>query len=50
LDAANGGQLDAISAMVKEEKNSSPSLDKVYAFKDGIEAYLYFATGRAKGK
>jgi NADPH:quinone reductase-like Zn-dependent oxidoreductase len=45
----NGEQLDAISAMVKEEK-IKPVTDKVYAFKDGIEAYLYFATGRAKGK
>lgn len=45
----NGEQLDAISAMVKDEK-IKPIIDKVYAFKDCIEAYLYVATGRAKGK
>jgi len=35
--------------MVKDEK-IKPIIDKVYAFEDGIEAYLYLATGRAKGK
>ena len=45
----NGEQLDAISAIVKDEK-IKPIIDKVYAFEDGIEAYLYLATGRAKGK
>ena len=45
----NGEQLDAISSMVKEGK-IKPVIDKVYAFADGIEAYLYLATGRAKGK
>jgi NADPH:quinone reductase-like Zn-dependent oxidoreductase len=38
----NGEQLDAISAMVKDEK-IKPIIDKVYAFKDCIEAYLYVA-------
>jgi NADPH:quinone reductase-like Zn-dependent oxidoreductase len=45
----SGEQLDAISAMVKEEK-VKPVTDRVYAFKDSIEAYLYLATERAKGK
>lgn len=45
----NGEQLDAISAMVKDEK-IKPVIDKVYSFEDGIEAYSYLATGRAKGK
>lgn len=45
----NGEQLDAISAMVKDGK-IKPVIDKVYSFEEGIEAYLYLATGRAKGK
>ena len=45
----NGEQLDAISAMVKDGK-IKPITDKVYSFEDGIEAYLYLARGRAKGK
>ena len=45
----NGEQLDAISTMVKEAK-IKPVVDKVYSFAEGIEAYLYLATGRAKGK
>jgi NADPH:quinone reductase-like Zn-dependent oxidoreductase len=45
----NSEQLDEISSMVKEGK-IKPIIDKVYAFGDGIEAYLYLATGRAKGK
>jgi NADPH:quinone reductase-like Zn-dependent oxidoreductase len=45
----NSEQLDEISGMVKEGK-IKPIIDKVYAFGDGIEAYLYLATGRAKGK
>jgi len=45
----NGEQLDAISIMVKEGI-IKPVIDKVYAFEEGIEAYLYLATGRAKGK
>lgn len=45
----NGEQLNAISAMVKDEK-IKPVIDKVYSFEDGIEAYLYLAKGRAKGK
>ena len=45
----DGEQLDAISAMVEEGK-IKPVIDTQYSFEDGIEAYLYLATGRAKGK
>jgi len=45
----NGVQLDAISTMVKEEK-IKPVIDTIYSFKNSIQAYLYLATGRAKGK
>jgi NADPH:quinone reductase-like Zn-dependent oxidoreductase len=45
----NGEQLHTISTMVKDEK-IKPVTDRVYAFGDAIEAYLYLATGRAKGK
>ncbi len=45
----NGKQLDEISVMVKEGK-IKPVIDKVYPFEEGIDAYLYLATGRAKGK
>lgn len=45
----NGEQLDAISTMVKDGK-IKPVVDKVYSFEDSIEAYLYLATGRARGK
>jgi len=45
----NGEQLDKLSSMVKDEK-IKPVVDKVYSFEEGFEAYLYLATGRAKGK
>ncbi len=45
----NGEQLDKLSSMVKDGK-IKPVVDKVYSFEKGIEAYLYLATGRAKGK
>ncbi|MFT6935461.1 MAG: NADPH:quinone reductase-like Zn-dependent oxidoreductase [Maribacter sp.] len=45
----NGAQLDAIASMVKNGK-IKPVIDKVYPFKEGIQAYIYLATGRAKGK
>ncbi len=45
----NGEQLDALSTMVKDGK-IKPVVDKVYSFEESIEAYLYLATGRAKGK
>lgn len=45
----NSEQLDKISSMVKDTKIKLV-VDKVYSFKDSIEAYLYLSTGRAKGK
>ena len=45
----NGEQLDAVSAMLKDGK-IKPVTDKVFSFEDGIEAYSYLSTGRAKGK
>ena len=45
----NGEQLDAITTMVESEK-IKPVIDKVYSFENSIEAYLYLATGRVKGK
>lgn len=45
----DGKQLDAISAMVKEEK-IKPIVDKVYNLEDSMDAYAHLATGRAKGK
>jgi len=45
----NGEQLDDLSDMVKDGKIKTVT-DKVYSFKEGIEAYLYLATERAKGK
>ncbi len=45
----NGEQLAEISSMIKDGK-IKPVLDKVYSFEQGIDAYLYLATGRAKGK
>lgn len=45
----SGEQLDAISAMV-EEGAIKPIVDLIYAFEDGVDAYEYLATGKAKGK
>lgn len=45
----NGEQLSAITALV-ENGNMKPIVDKVYSFENSIEAYLYLASGRAKGK
>jgi NADPH:quinone reductase-like Zn-dependent oxidoreductase len=42
-------QLNTISKMV-EERYIKPTVDLIYSLKDGIDAYLYLATGRAKGK
>ncbi|SHG35156.1 NADPH:quinone reductase [Flavobacterium segetis] len=42
-------QLNMISRMV-EDGAIKPTIDLIYPFEDGIEAYLYLATGRAKGK
>jgi len=45
----NGDQLDIISDMLIDGK-IKPVIDNAYSFEDGIEAYLYLATERAKGK
>ena len=45
----SGEQLDAICAMV-EEGAIKPIVDLIYAFEDGVDAYEYLATGKAKGK
>lgn len=42
-------QLKTISRMV-EDGDIKPIVDLIYSFEDGIDAYLYLATGRAKGK
>jgi NADPH:quinone reductase-like Zn-dependent oxidoreductase len=45
----DGEQLNTISKMV-EDGDIKPILDLIYSFEDGIDAYLYLAAGRAKGK
>jgi len=45
----NAEQLDIISKMV-EDGAIKPIIDLIYSFEDGIDAYLYLSTGRAKGK
>ncbi len=45
----NGDQLKAITKMV-EQGDIKPIVDLIYAFEDGIDAYEYLATGKAKGK
>ncbi|MEC5165646.1 NADPH:quinone reductase-like Zn-dependent oxidoreductase [Flavobacterium sp. PL11] len=45
----NVEQLNKISKMV-EDGDIKPIIDLIYPFEDGIDAYLYLATGRAKGK
>jgi NADPH:quinone reductase-like Zn-dependent oxidoreductase len=42
-------QLNSISKMV-EEGTIKPIIDLIYPLEDAIDAYLYVATGRAKGK
>jgi NADPH:quinone reductase-like Zn-dependent oxidoreductase len=42
-------QLNTISKMV-EDGDIKPIIDLIYSLDDGIDAYLYLATGRAKGK
>lgn len=42
-------QLNTISKMV-EDGDIKPIIDLIYSFEDAIDAYLYLATGRAKGK
>lgn len=45
----NSKQLNEITTLV-DDGSIKPVVDKVYAFKNSIEAYQYLATGRAKGK
>lgn len=45
----NGEQLKVVSKMVEDE-DVKPIVDLIYAIEDGIDAYEYLATGRAKGK
>jgi len=45
----NGKQLDEIRAMV-EEGTIKPTVDLIYDFENGIDAYEYLAKGKAKGK
>ncbi|WP_037319072.1 NADP-dependent oxidoreductase [Salegentibacter sp. Hel_I_6] len=45
----NAAQLKGIKTMV-EEGDIKPTVDLIYDFKDGIDAYEYLATGRAEGK
>lgn len=42
-------QLNAISKMV-EDGVIKPIVDLIYSLEDGMDAYLYLATRRAKGK
>jgi NADPH:quinone reductase-like Zn-dependent oxidoreductase len=45
----NAKQLNEIKTMV-EDGTIKPIVDLIYAFEDGIDAYEYLATGKAKGK
>lgn len=45
----NAAQLKEIKTMV-EEGDIKPTVDLIYEFEDGIDAYEYLATGRAEGK
>lgn len=45
----NANQLNDIKTMV-EDGTIKPIVDQIYSFEDGISAYEYLATGRAKGK
>lgn len=45
----NAKQLNDIKRMV-EEGTIKPIVDLIYSFEDGIKAFEYLATGRAKGK
>jgi NADPH:quinone reductase-like Zn-dependent oxidoreductase len=45
----NAKQLNDIKTMV-EEGTIKPIVDLIYSFEDGINAFEYLATGRAKGK
>ncbi|CAM3608314.1 NADP-dependent oxidoreductase [Flavobacterium gelidilacus] len=45
----NAEQLKTISKMV-ENGDIQPIIDLIYPLEDGVDAYLYLATGKAKGK
>jgi NADPH:quinone reductase-like Zn-dependent oxidoreductase len=45
----NAKQLNNISRMV-EDGDMKPIVDLIYSLEEGIDAYLYLASGRAKGK
>ena len=45
----NAKQLNEIKAMV-EDGAINPIVDLIYSFEDGIDAFEYLATGKAKGK
>jgi NADPH:quinone reductase-like Zn-dependent oxidoreductase len=45
----DAGQLQEITSMV-EEGDIKPTVDLIYSFEDGIDAYEYLSTGKAKGK
>tara|TARA_R100000935_G_C2827737_1_gene163280 strand:- start:303 stop:1289 length:987 start_codon:yes stop_codon:yes gene_type:complete len=45
----NADQLKEIANMV-EDRTIRPIVDLIYSLKDGIDAYEYLATGKAKGK
>ena len=45
----NAAQLKEIKTMV-EEGDIKPTVDLIYEFEDGIDAYEYLTTGRAEGK
>ena len=45
----NADQLKEIATMV-EDRKIKPIMDLIYSLEDGIDAYEYLATGKAKGK
>ena len=45
----NADQLKEIASMV-EDRKIKPIMDLIYSLEDGIDAYEYLATGKAKGK
>ncbi len=45
----NADQLKEIATMV-EDRTIKPIVDLIYSMEDGIDAYEYLATGKAKGK
>lgn len=45
----NAKQLEEVKILV-EDDTIKPIVDLIYSFEDGIDAYEYLATGKAKGK